>query len=71
MSCTKVMEADFLKVLSWHDNEWGFSSRCVDLLRQLIAKDCEPGLNDRRTARKTLRDAAPAAMRRIRLMCAR
>jgi glyceraldehyde 3-phosphate dehydrogenase (phosphorylating) len=35
---TKVMEGDFLKVLSWYDNEWGYSSRCVDLLRQLVAK---------------------------------
>jgi glyceraldehyde 3-phosphate dehydrogenase len=35
---TKVMEGDFLKVLSWYDNEWGYSSRCVDLLRQLVAR---------------------------------
>jgi glyceraldehyde 3-phosphate dehydrogenase len=32
------MGGDFLKVLSWYDNEWGFSNRCVDLLRQLVAK---------------------------------
>jgi glyceraldehyde 3-phosphate dehydrogenase len=37
-SYTKVMEGDFLKVLSWYDNEWGYSSRCVDLLRQLVAR---------------------------------
>jgi len=35
---TKVMEGDFLKVLSWYDNEWGYSSRCVDLLRKLVAR---------------------------------
>jgi glyceraldehyde 3-phosphate dehydrogenase len=35
---TKVMDGDFLKVLSWYDNEWGYSNRCVDLLRQLVAK---------------------------------
>jgi glyceraldehyde 3-phosphate dehydrogenase len=35
---TKVMDGDFLKVLSWYDNEWGYSSRCVDLLRQLVKK---------------------------------
>jgi glyceraldehyde 3-phosphate dehydrogenase len=35
---TKVMDGDFIKVLSWYDNEWGYSSRCVDLLRQLVAR---------------------------------
>ena len=35
---TKVMDGDFLKVLSWYDNEWGYSNRCVDLLRKLVAR---------------------------------
>ena len=35
---TKVMDGDFIKVLSWYDNEWGYSSRCVDLLRKLVSK---------------------------------
>jgi len=35
---TKVMDGDFLKVLSWYDNEWGYSSRCVDLLKLLVKK---------------------------------
>src|ERR671931_1783269 len=34
---TKVMDGNFVKVLSWYDNEWGYSNRCVDLLR-LLAK---------------------------------
>jgi len=38
MPYTKVMEGDFLKVLSWYDNEWGYSNRCVDLLRTLVQK---------------------------------
>jgi glyceraldehyde 3-phosphate dehydrogenase len=38
MPYTKVMEGDFLKVLSWYDNEWGYSNRCVDLLRKLVEK---------------------------------
>jgi glyceraldehyde 3-phosphate dehydrogenase (phosphorylating) len=32
---TNVMDGDFVKVLSWYDNEWGYSSRCVDLVRQI------------------------------------
>jgi glyceraldehyde 3-phosphate dehydrogenase len=35
---TKVMDGDFLKVLAWYDNEWGYSNRCVDLLRQIVAR---------------------------------
>jgi glyceraldehyde 3-phosphate dehydrogenase len=35
---TSVMDGDFVKVLSWYDNEWGYSSRCVDLLRFVVKK---------------------------------
>ena len=35
---TKVMSGDFVKVLAWYDNEWGYSSRCVDLLRYMAGK---------------------------------
>jgi glyceraldehyde 3-phosphate dehydrogenase len=35
---TSVMDGDFVKLLSWYDNEWGYSSRCVDLLRHLVEK---------------------------------
>jgi len=35
---TKVMDGDFVKVLAWYDNEWGYSNRCVDLLRLMIKK---------------------------------
>jgi glyceraldehyde 3-phosphate dehydrogenase (phosphorylating) len=30
---TKVMGGNFAKVLSWYDNEWGYSNRVVDLAR--------------------------------------
>ncbi len=33
---TKVMEGDFVKVMAWYDNEWGYSSRCVDLLKKVL-----------------------------------
>lgn len=33
---TKVMEGNFVKVLSWYDNEWGFSNRMVDTTIALI-----------------------------------
>jgi glyceraldehyde 3-phosphate dehydrogenase len=35
---TKVMDGDFVKVLSWYDNEWGYSNRCVDLLKQIVKR---------------------------------
>jgi glyceraldehyde 3-phosphate dehydrogenase len=35
---TSVMDGDFVKVLAWYDNEWGYSSRCVDLLTFLAKK---------------------------------
>ena len=35
---TKVMDGDFVKVLAWYDNEWGYSSRCVDLLRYMASR---------------------------------
>jgi glyceraldehyde 3-phosphate dehydrogenase len=35
---TKVMDGDFVKVLAWYDNEWGYSSRCVDLVRFIAKK---------------------------------
>ena len=34
---TKVMDGNFVKVLSWYDNEWGYSSRTVDMLKKMAA----------------------------------
>jgi len=30
---TKVMDGNFIKILSWYDNEWGFSKRMGDVTR--------------------------------------
>ena len=35
---TSVMDGDFVKILAWYDNEWGYSSRCVDLLAFIVKK---------------------------------
>jgi glyceraldehyde 3-phosphate dehydrogenase len=35
---TSVMDGDFVKILSWYDNEWAYSTRCVDLLRFIEEK---------------------------------
>jgi len=44
--CTSVFDADaglaldstFVKVVSWYDNEWGYSNKCLDMAR-VIGKD--------------------------------
>jgi glyceraldehyde 3-phosphate dehydrogenase len=36
--CTNVVDGTLLKVSGWYDNEWGYSSRCVDLLRFMGAR---------------------------------
>jgi glyceraldehyde 3-phosphate dehydrogenase len=35
---TKVIQDDFIKVLSWYDNEWGYSNRVVDLVEYIVKK---------------------------------
>ena len=35
--CTNVIDGTLVKVSGWYDNEWGYASRCVDLL-QMIGK---------------------------------
>jgi glyceraldehyde 3-phosphate dehydrogenase len=34
---TKVMDNNFVKVVSWYDNEWGYSKRTVDLAKKMAA----------------------------------
>jgi len=35
---TKVLDGNFVKVVAWYDNEWGYSSRIVDLIAFLGEK---------------------------------
>ncbi|HYH66450.1 MAG TPA: type I glyceraldehyde-3-phosphate dehydrogenase [Urbifossiella sp.] len=32
------LNSKFFKLVSWYDNEWGYSNRCVDLLQYMIKK---------------------------------
>lgn len=36
---TSVIDGTLVKVLSWYDNEWGYSSRVVDLLRYVNGQE--------------------------------
>ena len=31
LSMTKVVDGDLVKVMAWYDNEWGYSSRLVEM----------------------------------------
>ncbi|HOE27433.1 MAG: type I glyceraldehyde-3-phosphate dehydrogenase [Candidatus Aureabacteria bacterium] len=33
--CTMVVDGRLVKIVGWYDNEWGYSCRCVDLLKLL------------------------------------
>ena len=33
------MSSRFFKLVSWYDNEWGYSERCVDLLRYIVSRN--------------------------------
>jgi glyceraldehyde 3-phosphate dehydrogenase len=35
---TMVIEDDFVKVISWYDNEWGYSNRVMDLVKYIANK---------------------------------
>src|SRR5438067_2450401 len=35
---TKVMDGNFLKVVAWYDNEWGYSCRVCDLVTFMAKK---------------------------------
>jgi glyceraldehyde 3-phosphate dehydrogenase len=39
---TNVVDGTLVKVSGWYDNEWGYASRCVDLLRYIGARLQQP-----------------------------
>ncbi len=34
---TRVMDGNLVKVISWYDNEWGYSNRTVDILKKMAS----------------------------------
>jgi glyceraldehyde 3-phosphate dehydrogenase len=52
---TMVLGGTMVKVIAWYDNEWGYSSRCADLV-QLVASKLPAG-----SASKSSQSTAPTA----------
>ena len=36
-----MLDPTFVKVVCWYDNEWGYSSRVVDLIKHMVAEDAK------------------------------
>jgi len=36
-TCTRIIGGNFIKILAWYDNEWGYSNRVVDLIPMFAA----------------------------------
>ena len=39
-----ALNKNFVKLIAWYDNEWGYSKRVTDLLVYVAKKDAEAGL---------------------------
>ena len=60
---TSVMDGRMVKVLSWYDNEWGYSSRVNDLVEYVGERPA----GRRRGAEPTSSSAGPEGLERARL----
>jgi len=38
------LNPNFVKLIAWYDNEWGYSRRVVDLVKYIALKDKEAGI---------------------------
>jgi glyceraldehyde 3-phosphate dehydrogenase len=43
LALTKVLGGNMAKVVGWYDNEWGYSSRCIDLVLYFASVDARQG----------------------------
>ena len=35
---TAVLQGNLVKIVTWYDNEWGYSNRCVDLAQKVLVR---------------------------------
>jgi glyceraldehyde 3-phosphate dehydrogenase len=35
---TAVLEGNLVKIVTWYDNEWGYSNRCVELAQKVLVR---------------------------------
>jgi glyceraldehyde 3-phosphate dehydrogenase len=35
---TSVLEGNLVKIVTWYDNEWGYSNRCVELASKVLVR---------------------------------
>jgi glyceraldehyde 3-phosphate dehydrogenase len=35
---TSVLQGNLVKIVTWYDNEWGYSNRCVDLAQKVLVR---------------------------------
>ena len=36
-----MLDDNFVKLIAWYDNEWGYSNQCINLLQYIARKDAK------------------------------